>query len=310
MGGQGSQRRRLYYGGQAVLEGVMIRGRRHMFVACRRPDGTIATYCQRLRGLYSGTLREVPLVRGVLVLIETLSLGMKALAFSSNVALGEEEKEGGGGIAWVTLSLTLLVAAVAFFVGPVLLARWLDDVVGSGTLVNIIEGLIRVGLFVGYVWAIGFLPDIRRVFAYHGAEHKAIHAYEARAPLTVASVQRFSAAHPRCGTSFLLVVGVVAIVVFVLLGTPVLWWRILSRVVFIPAIAAISYEAIRLGSAWDRHRLVRLLFTPNLALQAFTTRQPEDDQVEVAINALEGLLAAEAVDVEGRPAAASVDTAS
>lgn len=295
---------RIYYGGQAVLEGVMIRGPHSMAVACRRPDGAIVVRSEKLGGVYVGAVRRIPLLRGAVVMWETLALGMRALMFSSNVALGEDEREIRAGAVWGTALAALALVAVLFFAGPVLLARWLEDAIESGVLVILIEGVIRLALVVGYIAAIGLLPDVRRVYAYHGAEHKSIHALEHGEPLEPERVQRYSTAHVRCGTSFLLTVVVVSVIVFVGLGTPELWLRVVSRVVLIPAIAAIAYEAIRLGGAFESSSIVRLLMWPNLALQALTTRQPDDAQVEVALRALQEVLAAEGVEAEApqRPA--------
>lgn len=284
---------RAYYGGQAVLEGVMIRGPRSVAVACRRPDGGIAVRREELSGLYVSPLRQVPLLRGVIVLWETLALGVRALIFSSNVALGEEEKEINPPAVWGTALAALALVAVLFFAGPVLLTRWLEGLIESDLAVVLIEGLVRLALVVAYVGAIGLVPDVRRVYAYHGAEHKSIHALEAGDPLEPAHVQRHPTAHIRCGTSFLLTVVVVSVVVFAALGTPELWLRVVSRIVLIPAIAAIAYEVIRLGAAFHSNPLVRVLMWPNLALQALTTRQPDDAQVEVALRALREVLAAE-----------------
>lgn len=291
--------RRIYYGGQAVLEGVMIRGPSSMAVACRRPDGDIVVRCERLSGLYAGRLRRVPLLRGAIVMWETLALGMRALLFSSNVALGEDEKEISPVAVWGIALAALALVAVLFFAGPVLLTRWLEDAVGNDVLVILIEGLIRLALVVSYIGLIGLLPDVRRVYAYHGAEHKSIHALEHGDPLEPESVQQHRTAHLRCGTSFLLTVVVVSVIVFVALGTPELWLRVVSRIVLIPVIAAIAYEVIRLGGAFESNRIVRVLMWPNLALQALTTRQPDDDQVEVALRALREVLAAEAVEPAG-----------
>ncbi|MFQ5879906.1 MAG: DUF1385 domain-containing protein [Dehalococcoidia bacterium] len=281
------------YGGQAVVEGVMIRGQRTIAIACRRPDGTIALRAEGLGNLYTGPLRRWPLARGVIVLWETLVLGTKALLFSVNVAAGEEEEEIKGSSVWLMLALVLGVAAALFFAGPVFLSRWLEDRLGTSIAVVVVEGAIRLGIVLGYLYLIGLLPDVKRVFAYHGAEHKAINAYEAGAPLAVAAVQQHSKAHPRCGTSFLLTVVVVSVVVFAFLGTPPLWLRVVSRVALIPVIAAISYEVIRLGAAWQHHRLARFLFRPNLMLQTLTTRPSDDEQVAVAIQALQQALAAD-----------------
>ncbi len=285
--------RRIYYGGQAVLEGVMIRGPRTMAVACRRPDGEIVVRRERLGGVYAGAVRRIPLLRGMIVIWETLALGMRALVFSSNIALDEEEKGVESGAIWTTAIVSLIVVSGLFFVAPVLLANWLEDVIDSHLLVIMIEGLMRLGLVVGYIGGIGLFPGVSRVYAYHGAEHKSIHALENGEPLEPQWVQRHPTAHVRCGTSFLLTVVVVSIIVFALVGNPELWLRAVSRVVLIPVIAAISYELIRLGGTFESSPITRALMWPNLALQSLTTRQPDDAQVEVAIRALTEVLAAE-----------------
>ena len=291
--------RNVYYGGQAVIEGVMIRGPRNAVVVCRRPDGGMAVRHESLGGVYTSAFRRVPLLRGVLVLWETLVLGMRSLIFSSNVALGEEENEVSpmAVIMMGTVALTLVV--VLFFVGPLLLTDWLEGWVGSSLLVVIIEGAIRLGILIAYIGLIGLLPDIRRVYAYHGAEHKSIHAMEAGDPLEPAAVQRHPTAHARCGTSFLLTVVVVSVVVFAALGTPDLWLRIASRIVLIPVIAALAYELIRLGGRFYGNPVARVLMWPNLALQMLTTRQPDDSQVEVALRALQEVIAAEETAASG-----------
>jgi len=291
-----------YYGGQAVIEGVMVRGPHTMAVAVRRPDGTVALKSEALSGLYTGFLRKTPLVRGVVVLWETLALGMRALAYSAQVAAGEDEGEGetSSVYVWPTMAVTFILVAAVFFVGPVLLTGWLEGRLG-GTGAVVAEGVLRLALFLVYVWGIGLLPDIRRVFAYHGAEHRAIHAYEAGRPLEVDAVRPFPNAHPRCGTGFLLTVMVVALVVFTLLGSPPLWWRLLSRVVLLPVIASLSYEAIRLGMLIERVPILNWLLKPNLLLQSMTTRDPEDDQIEVALAALQGVLAAEQAAAAAEP---------
>ena len=280
-----------YYGGQAVLEGVMIRGRRLVAVAVRRPRGDIALRVETLGGVYSARLRRIPFLRGIIVLWETLALGTRALIFSSNVALEEEEGEVSGPFLWATVGVALAFVIALIFVGPVLATGLLEDAIDNERLAALVEGVIRLAVLLGYLGVIGLVPDIRRVFAYHGAEHKSINALEAGAPLEVASVQSFSTAHPRCGTSFLLVVVVVSVVLFVLVGTPPLWQRLLSRVGLVPVIAALSYELIRLGGTFQGNRVVRTIFAPNLWLQSLTTRQPDDSQVEVALHALREVLA-------------------
>ena len=278
--------KRVYYGGQAVMEGVMIRGPRSIAIACRRPDGAIIVKTDRLGGVYSGPVRRIPLIRGVIVLWETLALGMRALMWSSAVALGEEDKEQSTGPMWGVALASLVIVGGIFFAGPLLLADLLDSILHDTTLVLVVEGVIRLGIIVAYVGLIGFVPDVRRVYEYHGAEHKSIHALEAGDPLDAPSVQRHPTAHVRCGTSFLLTVVVVSVVVFAAVGDPDLWLRVVSRVVLIPVIAAISYELIRLGGAFENNPVTRVLMWPNLALQAITTKPPDDSQVEVALRAL------------------------
>lgn len=294
--------KRVYYGGQAVIEGVMIRGPKTLAVACRRPDGGIATRQETLGSVYSGLLRRIPFIRGVIVLWETLALGMRALMWSSSVQLNEEDKEPGGPM-WATVIISLLVVGGIFFAGPLLLANLLHDLLGNDLLVVIIEGLIRLGVIVGYIAGIGFMPDIRRVYEYHGAEHKSIHALEAGDPLDPEHVQRHPTAHVRCGTSFLLTVVVVSIFVFAAVGNPDLWLRVVSRIVLIPAIASIAYEVIRLGGAFESNPVTKVLLWPNLALQSITTKPPDDAQVEVALRALKEVLAAEERAEQATPAA-------
>ena len=288
------------YGGQAVIEGVMIRGLRSMTVAVRRPDGSIAEHTERLSTLYTGALRRAPLLRGVVALWEMLTLGTRALTWSAAVATGEVDERGEarplGLWGWTELITTLLVSLAVFFAGPVLLTAWLDDLLPAGWIVVALEGLVRVGMLLGYIWAIGRTRDIRRVFQYHGAEHMTIHAFEHGAlehggGLQVPAVRRFGRAHPRCGTSFLLTVAVVSVFAFVLLGTPPLWWRLLSRLLLIPPIAAVAYEAIHWAGRHPGQPLVRWLFAGNMALQRLTTRDPDDEQLQVAITALERALA-------------------
>ena len=322
-----------YYGSQAVMEGVMMRGRRQMAVAVRQPDGRIALYSEPLDSwLYRSPVRNWPLVRGVFVLWDALLLGMRALTFSANVAVAGEEAEGArgpgreegdevpaapaaaGGIAgpllWVAVAMSLTFAVGLFFVLPLLLIHALDRWIASSVVSNLVEGGIRLALLLAYLGAIGRVPDIRRVFGYHGAEHKTINAYEAGAPLDVPSVQRRSTLHIRCGTGFLLVVVLFSIVVFAFLGRPPLPLRILSRIVLVPAIAAFAYEFIRFGAAHYGNRLVRALLTPSLALQRLTTREPEDGMVEAAIVAFKRVLVADellTLEEAGLDAAVLVD---
>ena len=283
----------------------MIRGPSSMAIACRKPDGDIIVRDQLLSGVYTGPLRRLPLVRGIIVMWETLALGIRALVFSSNVAIGQEENEINSRALWVTAFASLALVAVVFFAGPLLLADWLESFLHNHTLVIIIEGVIRLAVIVGYMAGIGLLPDVRRIYAYHGAEHKSIHALENGDPLEPEAVQRYPTAHVRCGTSFLLTVVVVSVFVFAAVGDPALWLRVLSRIVLIPVIAAMAYEIIRFGGAFESNPITRVLMWPNLALQALTTRQPDDAQVEVALTALKEVLYTEGALERVAPAVAA-----
>ena len=292
-------------GGQAVLEGVMIRGQNYVSIAVRRPNGGIALQCRPLSKLFTGPLRQVPLVRGVIVLVETLMLGVGALNRSAEIAMSPPEarvselglpskpSKGERAIMAGTMALAMIIGVGVFFLLPLLGARSLDALVASSLVSNLIEGLVRLLLLVGYIWGVGHLRDIQRVFAYHGAEHMTIHAHEHGLPLETDQIQRFSTAHPRCGTAFLLTVVVVSILVFSLLGRPPIFLAILSRLALVPIIAAVSYEAIRFSGAHSQNPLARVMMLPGLALQRLTTRQPDASQIEVAVAAMKMTLAAD-----------------
>ncbi len=309
------QRPDVYYGGQAVIEGVMIRAPRHMAVAVRHPSGEIVRHSEELTGFTTGRLRQIPLVRGAVVLWETLSLGLRAINYSSRIALDEPAEDDGeaAGAAplqdeeepftdaamWFSMAIGIVFGVGLFFVGPVLLANFLESQGIARAGVVAIEAAVRLVLFVAYIALIGLMPDIRRVFQYHGAEHMTIHAYEASRPLQVADVRRFPKEHTRCGTSFLVVVIMIALAAFLafdLLVDQGIVVRILSRVVLLPPIAGVSYEVLRFGARYESNALVRAMFTPNIALQALTTRVPEDDQIEVAIAAFETAVESAAED--------------
>ena len=281
------------YGGQAVIEGVMMRGSKHMTVAVRRPSGDIIVHSEPLNArIYSGRISRLPFLRGLVMLWDALVLGMRALLFSADVALEEEEEvEFTGPIAWGSVAFSLIIGIGVFLLGPLFLIRLVDSYITSSLLSNILEGLIRLAFFLVYVYAIGFIPDIQRVFAYHGAEHATINAYESGAPLEPAAVKAYSTAHPRCGTGFLLIFAVVAIFVFSLLGRPPLVLRILSRLLLIPVIAGLTYELIKFSAAHRDNPVIRaLVLTPSLALQRLTTQEPDESMLEVAIAALQRLL--------------------
>jgi uncharacterized protein YqhQ len=283
-----------HYGGQAVIEGVMIRGQKNMAVAVRDPEGQIVVHAEPLTaGIYTSPMGRWPLVRGLVMLWDTLVLGIRTLMFSADVALGEEEVEFSGPIAWGTIAISLIAAVAIFFLGPLFLVGLVDRFITSSLLSNVVEGLIRLALFLAYVFAIGFIPDIRRVFAYHGAEHKTINAYENGAPLEPAVVGTYTTAHSRCGTAFLLTVVFIAVLIFAFLGRPPLLLRVLSRLLFIPVIAALAYEYVKFSAAHSSNPLINLMLRPGLALQRLTTREPDETMLEVAITALERVLAAD-----------------
>jgi uncharacterized protein YqhQ len=278
--------KRFYYGGQAVMEGVMMRGQKAMVTAVRRPGGGVALDTQLLSGIYSDRWRRLPLVRGVVVLIEVLLLGIKSLLYSANVSLEEEKTEVSGWFVWLLLLVSLGVAVVLFFMAPLFLANLIKPYITSAFVFSLIEGLIRVAIFVIYLGLISLVPDIKRYFAYHGAEHKTINAYEAGVPLEVEAVKSYGTAHRRCGTSFLFVVLVIAIIVFALVGLHGLGLLVLSRILLIPVIAALGYEVIYFTANHADNPVVRALSAPGLWLQTMTTREPTDDQLEVALAAL------------------------
>jgi uncharacterized protein YqhQ len=282
-----------------VIEGVMIRGVRHYSLAVRQPDGEIFCTTDTVSSRFSGRMRRILFLRGVLILAETLWLGMKSLQRSAIIAAGEADADGGApdtGSQWA-MGLTMVVALALgigiFLVLPLLAVRLIDPFLESSVVSNLIEGVIRLVILVAYVAGISAMRDIRRVYAYHGAEHMAVHTYEAGQALTVDNVRRHPMPHPRCGTAFLLTVAVVSVLVFALLGRPDLEWRILSRIALIPVVAAVSYEIIRFAGAHRRAWFGQALAWPGLMLQRITTRQPDEDQIEVAIAAMEAALAAD-----------------
>ena len=302
-----------YYGGQALIEGVLIRGQRNVRMAVRRPDGGIWTGPLPLNPITSGRLRRIPLVRGVLVLAEALLMGMRGLNRSAEIAMadpdappvpdGEQPKVGKA--ERVSMAVTMAIALVfgigIFFLLPLFGARSLDSVIESSIVSNLLEGVIRLTLLVGYIWLIGHLRDVKRVFAYHGAEHMTIHAYEHGRPLEPEEIEQFPTAHPRCGTAFLLTVVLVSVLVFTLVGRPPLIWAVVSRIALVPIIAAVSYEFLRFSGAHSDRAWAQMLAFPGLMLQRLTTRWPDRSQIEVAVAAMNSTLAADGVIPTGRP---------
>ncbi len=291
-----------FYGGQAVMEGVMMRGRADYAVAVREPSGAIRVLAEPLRSRFlTSRWARLPFVRGFALLWEMLSLGMRCLFWSANVQLAEEKQELSPGHIGGTLLVSLAFGIGLFFLLPLGLTSLADSLVHSDLLSNAIEGVIRLGILVGYIVAVGRIPEIRRVFAYHGAEHKVVHAHEAGVPLTPENAARFPLEHPRCGTGFLLIVMLLSVAVFSLLGRPELPVRIASRIVLVPFIAAVAYELIRFAANHIGNPVVRALMAPSLALQRLTTREPDAAQLEVAIVALERVLEMERARAAGTP---------
>ena len=270
----------------------MMRGQRYMAVAVRAPSKEIVLKTEELPPrLYQGPIARIPFLRGSVMLWDTLGLGMRALMFSADVAMGEQESKPSRAATWSTAAVGIILGVGLFFVFPVLLTAFIHSQIGNALLSNVIEGAIRIALLIGYVWIIGFFADIRRVYMYHGAEHKTINAFEAGAPLRVPAIMPFGIRHPRCGTNFLLIVGLLSIAVFAPLGRPESWIILIgSRIVLIPVIAGLAYEAIKWGAAHIEHPMVSALMAPGLALQGLTTREPDSSQLEVAGTALREVL--------------------
>lgn len=305
------------YGGQAVIEGVMMRGAHNAAIAVRNPKGEIVIHEQPLnKTLYRGRISRTPFVRGIVGLWDALGLGMRALMWSADVAMGEEENVSfNGPIGFATVAVSLVLGVGLFFLLPTTAATGIGHLLGLSTpaeaegaaavlqtgvpvgvqafLINLIEGIIQLAILIGYIWLIGRLADVKRLFGYHGAEHKTINAYEAGAELTPEVVAQYPIEHPRCGTAFLLTVVFVSVLVFSLLGRPPFLLLVLSRVLLIPVIAGIAYELLRFTARNIEKRWVRLIITPNLALQHLTTREPDESMIEVAIVSFKRVLVSE-----------------
>ena len=278
------------YGGQAVVEGVMMRGARHWAVAVRRPNGDVHLESHDIRSVADRhPILRKPLLRGVIVLGQSLAIGMRALMIAANQSVDDEEQLTSKQIG-VSLALALVLFIGVFILGPTTLFTWVEGRIGEGVPLLIGEGVFRVMLFVGYLWLIGRTKDIHRVFEYHGAEHKTIAAYEHGDELVPGKVDRYPKEHVRCGTNFLIIVMVITIFVFTLFGTPDLLWRIVSRIVAIPIIAGIAYEALRLGARFHGSLVMRALMAPGIWLQKITTQEPDDSQIEVAIASFDEVL--------------------
>jgi uncharacterized protein YqhQ len=277
------------YGGQAVIEGVMMRGKRYVAIAMRDPDNNIVIHQEELGGIYKSRLAKIPFLRGLVMLWDALGLGIRALTISANTQTGEKEKIEGPAM-FFTLLISLAFGIGLFFLAPATVGQLSEKFLGlNAWWSNLIEGLVRLMLLVAYIALVSLIPDIQRVFAYHGAEHKTINAFEANADLTPETVCQYSLEHPRCGTAFLLTLVLISVVLFTLLGPLPLSWRLISRIVLLPVLAGLAYEYIR----WTANHLdalfVRWLVKPNLALQHLTTREPSLDMLEVSIAAFNAM---------------------
>lgn len=281
------------YGGQAVIEGVMMRGSKAVAIAMRAPSNEIIIHKEKLGGIYKSRLTKIPFLRGLVMLWDALGLGVRALTLSANTQTGEEEKLEGP-ILYITIGISLLFGIGLFFLAPAFVGQLTERFLGLNAWYgNLIEGIIRLALLIGYIWLVGRLPDIRRVFAYHGAEHKTINAYEAGLELTPTNVSTCSLEHPRCGTSFLLTLVVFSVLLFSLLGPLPMAWRLTSRILLLPVLAGLAYEYIRWTARHISSPLVRTIVKPNLALQRLTTREPTLDMLEVSIAAFNTMRAEE-----------------
>jgi uncharacterized protein YqhQ len=290
------------YGGQAVIEGVMMRGKTGMAIAMRAPDQSIVVHKENLSSIYRSNLVKIPFLRGLVMLWDALGLGIRALTISANTQTGEDEKVEGPAL-YLALAVSLTFAVALFFLVPALVGYLTDRILFVSSLNqsisqvswigSLIEGITRLAILIGYIWLIGRIPEIRRVFAYHGAEHKTINAFEAGAELTPQCVSRFSLEHPRCGTAFLLTLVVFSVLVFTLLGPMPLGLRLLSRIILIPVIAGVAYEYIRWTANHLNSRFVQAIVKPNLALQRLTTREPNLEMLEVSIAAFQAMRSSE-----------------
>jgi uncharacterized protein YqhQ len=297
--------KKFHYGGQAVIEGVMIRGQKNMVTVVRKPDGELVIDKQPLSTLYTGWMRSTPLIRGIIVLIESLVFGVQTLTYSANVAMGEESKKESGWWIWAVMAFSMVFAVALFFLAPLFLTKWIG-IQTSSILFSLVEGIIRLAMFLIYLRLVSLMPDIKRVFAFHGAEHKAVNGYEAGAPLEPEAIKKYSKAHVRCGGSFLFVVLIIAIIVFSLVSFFIgkaLWLIVLSRIVLVPVIAALGYEFIHFGANHVDNIIIKILLAPGLWLQSMTTREPDDEQLKVGIMAMKTALEA---DQDVPPVAVSV----
>ena len=281
------------YGGQAVIEGVMMRGKKAAAIAMRTPEGEIKIHTEQLNKIYQSRLMKIPFLRGLIGLYDALILGMRALTISANTQTGEEEQLEGPAL-FLTFFTSLAIAVLIFFLIPAGVGQAVERLLGwQAWIGNLLEGLVRLLFLIVYMWAIGRMEEIKRVFRYHGAEHKVINAFEDKAELVPETVQNYSLEHPRCGTAFLLIVVILSVFLFTALGPMSLGWRLLSRILLLPVLAGVAYEYLRWTANNQENPLVSLIIKPNLALQRLTTAEPSLDIIEVSIAAFNAMRALE-----------------
>ena len=284
------------YGGQALIEGVLMRGKDYMAASFRKPDGSIETVTEELSGIYKSSIRKIPFLRGLVMLWDSLVLGTKYLTVSANMQAEDEEEKIEGGSLVLTLLMSITVFVALFFLVPSAIGQGFENWLGiNHWWGNVIEGIIRLIFVIGYIWAVGKMDDIERVFMYHGSEHQTVNAFEDGKPLTIENVQQASRVHPRCGTSFLLTLVIISVLVFALVGPQTILVRLVSRIILLPVIVGVSYEYIRFASDHLDSKFIQWLMIPNLKLQNLTTRPPDDSMVEVGIRAFTTM-----IKLEGR----------
>ena len=275
-------------GGQAVIEGVMMKSKKKLAIAVRKPNKKIALKKQNLDSrLYRNIFFRIRFIRGIFILIETMIIGINALSYSANESIDKKEEKLGKGTIAITIGVAALLAVGLFIVLPLFLTRLITE--SNGVLFNLIDGVIRIGMFLAYIGGISLMKDVRRLFQYHGAEHKSVFCYESGKKLTVKNAKKFSCLHPRCGTTFIIIVLVLSILLFSLITSPSWVAKLLIRLAFLPIIAGLSYEFIRWGSKHYNNPVVKVLIAPGLAMQLLTTREPDNKQIEVAIKALKAV---------------------
>lgn len=291
---QSKQEKLPSYGGQALIEGILMRGRKHVVGAFRAPDGTIVVENEELQGIYKNELSKLPFIRGLIILWDSLSLGMRYLTISANIQAENEDEKIEGASLFITLFISIAFSIGLFFVLPTLITGYFSKLFGlSNFTANLFEGFIRILILIGYMWIIGLSEDITRVFQYHGAEHKTINTFESKTDLNIDNIAKYPLAHSRCGTSFLLTLVLISVIFFSLLGPMNILTRIATRILMVPILAMFSYEIIKWLSDHSDNAVVRVISKPNLLLQKLTTREPDHDQIEVAVTAFSKLITLE-----------------